>query len=51
MPSNELSFKVVDNYCKEFSDIEKIFNDIISKIYGEQTSALEKIAKGKDRSF
>lgn len=49
MPSNQLSFKVIDNYCKEFATIEKIFNDLILPIYGDQTSAIEKIAKGRDR--
>ena len=49
MPTNNFQFKIIDKYCNEFSIIQKFFTDTIQPLYGDQSSALEKIGRSEDR--
>ena len=42
-------FSIIDSNCHDFDRIKQAFNDLIKPVYGNQTSALEKIGAGHDR--
>lgn len=46
---NKLTFKVIDQQCCEFAEIESVFSKLIEPIYGSQDMSLAKIGRGEDR--
>ncbi|MDX2346516.1 MAG: GNAT family N-acetyltransferase [Legionella sp.] len=42
-------FSIIDSGCKDFERIERAFTRLIEPVYGNQVSALQKIATGHDR--
>jgi ASC-1-like (ASCH) protein len=43
------SFKIIDSHCREFPVVVRVFNERIAPIYGDQSTALQKIGDGQDR--
>lgn len=47
--TEEISFKLVNGKHPDFAIVTNLFTTVIEPLYGDQTSALQKIASAKDR--